>query len=220
MKILILGGTKEAAELAEKLVREGHDVTSSLAGRTKEPKPIAGKLRTGGFGGINGLADYLKTHQFDKLIDATHPFAKQISENAKLAAENIAIEFEVRTRKPWQRQPGDIWHEVASLEDARNMLQPQARVLLALGSQYIDLFKTRTDVFFLVRMVDEPDEQLQLPNHKLLIGKPSADWQEEANMLKADEITHIICRNSGGTGAYAKVEAARYLGLPVVMVQR
>jgi len=220
MKILILGGTKEAAELAEKLVREGHDVTSSLAGRTKEPKPIAGKLRTGGFGGVNGLADFLKTHQFDKLIDATHPFAKQISENAKLAAGNIAIEFEVRTREPWQRQPGDIWHEVASLEDARNMLQPQARVLLALGSQYIDLFKTRADVFFLVRMVDEPDEQLQLPNHELLIGKPSTDWQEEANMLKANGITHIICRNSGGTGAYAKVEAARSLGLPVVMVQR
>lgn len=220
MKILILGGTKEAAALAERLVRENNEVTSSLAGRTKEPKPLAGNVRIGGFGGPQGLANFLEKERFDKLIDATHPFAKQISANAQAAAEISGIAFETVSRPPWRKQTQDTWIEVASLEEARDCLETNSRVLLALGSQYIALFKTRDDVFFLVRMVDKPEKQLQLPNHELLLGKPSPHWQEEADMLTTKGITHIICRNSGGSGAYAKVEAARHLGIPVIMVQR
>jgi len=220
MKILILGGTKEAGALAAQLVEDGHDVTSSLAGRTKEPKPLAGKVRIGGFGGADGLSKYLVDHQIEKLIDATHPFAKQISENANAAAQATGVEFEVITRKPWQKQEADIWIKVASLQEARDLIPENSRVLLALGSQYIDQFSKREDVFFLVRMVDKPDQDLPLPNHELLIGKPSADWQQEAKLIKTNKITHIICRNSGGTGAYAKIEAARKLGIPVIMVQR
>ena len=220
MKILILGGTKEAAALAERLVRENNEVTSSLAGRTKEPKPLAGNVRIGGFGGPEGLANFLEKERFDKLIDATHPFAKQISANAQAAAEISGIAFETVSRPPWRKQTQDTWIEVASLEEARDCLEKSSRVLLALGSQYIALFNTRDDVFFLVRMVDKPEKQLQLPNHELLLGKPSPHWQEEADMLTTKGITHIICRNSGGSGAYAKVEAARHLGIPVIMVQR
>ncbi len=220
MKILILGGIKEAADLAARLVEESHDVTSSLAGRTKEPKPIVGDVRVGGFGGAEGLAEYLTAHLFDKLIDATHPFATQISANAKLAAETTGIEFEVITRPPWQKQEGDHWIDISTLEEARDVLEPNARVLLALGSQYIDVFQTRADIFFLVRMVDQPEQPLPLPNHELLLGKPSPDWHKEAETLKAHSITHVVCRNSGGSGAYAKIEAARALRIPVVMVQR
>ena len=98
--------------------------------------------------------------------------------------------------------------------------QKMRRILLALGSQYIDLFSTRDDVFFLVRMVDKPQIQLTLPNHELVIGKPSTNWKDELHLLKTNKITHILCRNSGGTGAYAKIEAARKLGIPVIMVGR
>jgi len=220
MKILILGGTKEAGALAAQLVEGGHDVTSSLAGRTKEPKPLAGKVRIGGFGGADGLSKYLVDHQIEKLIDATHPFAKQISENANAAAQATGVEFEVITRKPWQKQEDDIWIKVASLQEARDLIPENSRVLLALGSQYIDQFSKREDVFFLVRMVDKPDQDFPLPNHELLIGKPSADWQQEAKLIEQKKINHIICRNSGGTGAYAKIEAARKLGIPVIMVGR
>lgn len=220
MKILILGGIKEAAKLASKLIDEGHDVISSLAGRTKEPKPLKGKIRIGGFGGVEGLASYLRENQIDLLIDCTHPFAKQISANAVGAAKLANVKLEIHTRQPWQKQKDDTWIEVKTLEEARDNIPTDARVLLALGSQYIDLFKTRSDVFFLVRMVDQPEHDLSLPNHQLLIGKPSSNWQDEKRILEENNITHIVCRNSGGTGAYAKIEAAREMQIPVIMVSQ
>lgn len=220
MKILILGGIKEASTLASKLVEQGHDVTSSLAGRTKEPKPIKGKVRIGGFGGVEGMVDYIKSNGIELLIDCTHPFAKKISANATEASRLANIKLEVRTREPWKKQSGDHWLEVKNLEEAKQSIPKSARVLLALGRQYIALFQTREDVFFLVRMVDQPELALPLPNHQLLIGKPSSDWRDEKAVLVENKITHIVCRNSGGTGAYAKIEAARNLKLPVIMVGR
>jgi len=220
MKILILGGIKEAAELASKLMTDGHDVTTSLAGRTKEPKPVEGNVRIGGFGGIEGFAKYLIENEVELLIDCTHPFAKQISANAVEAAKRANVKLEIRTRQPWQKQPGDQWIEVSSLEAMRDNIPPKARVLLALGSQYINQFKTREDIFFLVRMVDEPVEPIPLTNHELLLGMPSTDWHEEAKLLKAHDITHVACRNSGGKGAYAKIEAARELGIQVFILER
>jgi precorrin-6A/cobalt-precorrin-6A reductase len=219
-RILILGGTREAAELAAELVAQGHDVTTSLAGRTREPEPVAGKLRTGGFGGAAGLAAYLVANAFTRLIDATHPFAKQISANAAEAAKNAGVELETRTREPWRREPGDNWIEVETLEAARDALPPGASALLALGSQHIAPFASRGDVRFVVRMVDPPHEPVPLPNHELVIGKPGDTPEAESQLLKRYAITHLVCRNSGGARSHAKIAAARILGLPVVIVGR
>jgi precorrin-6A/cobalt-precorrin-6A reductase len=219
-KILILGGTREAAGLADRLVAEGNDVMTSLAGRTKEPAPLAGKVRTGGFGGAEGLAVFLKEGGYDLLIDATHPFAKRISANAQKAAELAGVELEVWERSPWVREAGDSWIEVATLEAARDAIPPGARVLLALGSQHIAPFAARGDVHFVVRMVDRPESPLALPDHALVLGKPRTTAEEEAELLTQYAITHLVCRNSGGTGAHAKIVAARNLGLPVIIVSR
>lgn len=216
-RILILGGTREASVLADELVQAGHDVTTSLAGRTREPAPVSGKLRMGGFGGAQGLAAFLATENFDRLIDATHPFAKQISANAKLAAKSIGIALEIRGRPPWIRQTGDQWIEVKSLEQAKNAITKDSRVLLALGSQHIEIFASRSDVHFIVRMVDPPAQPLPLPDHEIVIGRPG-DLQAEKSLLQSKRINLIVCRNSGGLGAYAKIEAARELRLPVIMI--
>jgi precorrin-6A/cobalt-precorrin-6A reductase len=219
--VLILGGTKEAAALAAKLVAAHPDwrVITSLAGRTKEPKPVSGEVRTGGFGGAEGLAEYLRREHITRLIDATHPFASQISDNAKRAAAIAGVPLETRTRPPWQKQPGDIWLEFTTLEAARDAIPPAARVLLALGSQHIAPFAARADVHYVVRMVDPPEKPLNLPDHQLVIGLPG-NVEAEAALLKRHGITHIVCRNSGGAGAYAKVEAARMGAVAVLMVGR
>lgn len=220
--VLILGGTREAAELAAEIVRDhpGWRVITSLAGRTKEPKPVAGEVRTGGFGGAEGLAAFLERERVTRLIDATHPFANRISANAKAAATLACVPLDIRTRKPWQREPGDDWTEVASLEEARDALPSGARVLLALGSQHIAPFETRADVHFVVRMVDPPAEPLALPDHEIVTGLPGRTAEKEAALFERHAITRIVCRNSGGKGAYAKIEAARKLGLPVIMIAR
>ncbi|MCC0037281.1 MAG: cobalt-precorrin-6A reductase [Hoeflea sp.] len=220
--ILILGGTREAAELARELVtsRPEARIITSLAGRTKEPAPLAGEVRTGGFGGVEGLARYLRETGVTRMIDATHPFARQISANAVEAAGIFGVPLEIRTRKPWLRHSGDNWIEVQTLEAARDAIPPRARVLLALGSQHIGLFASRDDVHFVVRMIDPPAKPLDLPDHALVLGRPGDTAAVETMLLIAHSITHIVCRNSGGTAAYAKIEAARELGLPVIMVGR
>jgi len=220
--ILILGGTREAAELAKELVATHPDarVITSLAGRTKEPAPLDGEVRTGGFGGVAGLADYIRDNGVTRLIDATHPFARQISANAVEATGLTGVTLEIRTRKPWTKETGDDWTEVETLEAARDAIPPGARVLLALGSQHIGLFASRDDVHFVVRMIDRPETPLDLPDHALVLGRPGDTAAVEAMLMIAHSITHIVCRNSGGKAAYAKIEAARQLRLPVIIRSR
>ncbi len=218
-RILILGGTKEAVKLAEKLDAEGHDVTTTLAGRTDDPKPVPGKIRIGGFGGSEGIADWLKNNSITRIIDATHPFALQISKNAKLASEKTGIPLTITKRKPWKKQLGDIWIEVDGLEEAIREIPSQANAFLALGSQYIEPFFRKRDVKFTIRMVDSPKFSPKYGNYSLILGKPSANWRVEAALLREHSITHIICRNSGGDGSYAKIRAARELAIPVIIVK-
>ncbi len=220
-KLLILGGTREAADLARELVDGGEwDVTTSLAGRTREPEPVAGRMRVGGFGGVEGLANYLRTEDINKVIDATHPFAKTISANAACACELAGVPLEVRTRVPWERQPEDKWIEVTSLHEGAAALPARSRVFLALGRQYLDAFKDRQDCHFVIRMVNEPDHPLEFASYEIIAAKPSENWQDEAALLKKCAITHIIARNSGGNAGYAKIIAARELGLPIIMINR
>ncbi|TPP12117.1 cobalt-precorrin-6A reductase [Rhizobium glycinendophyticum] len=219
-KILILGGTAEARELASRLVDEGHAVTTSLAGRTLDPILPRGEVRIGGFGGADGLAAHIREHGYDRVIDATHPFARRITENAIKATAATGIALEQRLRPRWQKQPGDRWRSVGSLQAAANTLPAGATVFLALGRQYLDAFETRGDCRFIIRMVDAPEAALPIQDYTLVLGKPASDAVREADLFTAHGVTHLVCRNSGGPAGYAKLIAARQLGLPVIMLER
>lgn len=218
-QILILGGTAEAAALAARLADRSLNVITSLAGRTREPAPLKGKVRTGGFGGPEGLAAYIRENAISLLVDMTHPFASQISENARKGAALSGIKLIAWQRPAWVKLDEDNWLEVDSLAAAVAALPSGARALLALGSQHIAPFAARSDVHFLVRMVDAPAAPLPLPDHELLVAKPGS-VEEEFALLRSRNITHIVCRNSGGKASYAKIAAARLLGLPVILVTR
>ncbi len=219
LPVLILGGTKEAAELAAQLVARGMNVTTSLAGRTREPAPLHGKVRIGGFGGVKGLGQYLIENKIALLIDVTHPFAVQMPKNAQQAATAAGVKLITWQRPAWQRTAQDNWQSVHSVGEAVRAVPTGAQVLLALGSQHIAPFAERADVHFLVRMVDKPTSAIELPNHHIILGKPGSVEQEFA-LLKAHKITHIVCRNSGGQAAYSKIAAARLLSLPVIIIEQ
>jgi precorrin-6A/cobalt-precorrin-6A reductase len=219
-KILILGGTAEARALARQLIDEGHRVTTSLAGRTVDPVLPVGTVRIGGFGGADGLATYLREEGFERMIDATHPFARRISENAIQASAISGVPLEQRLRPRWQKQPGDRWKSVQSLAAAAEALPPAATVFLALGRQYLDAFTGRSDCRFIIRMVDPPEAPLAFTDHMLVLGKPASDPEREADLFTAYRITHLVCRNSGGPAGYAKIIAARRLALPVIIIER
>jgi precorrin-6A/cobalt-precorrin-6A reductase len=219
-KILILGGTAEARDLADRLLEEGHAVTTSLAGRTRDPIMPRGEVRIGGFGGAEGLARYIVEAGYDRVIDATHPFARRISENAIKAAAIAAIPLEQKLRPRWRKQPGDRWRAVTTLEAAASALPSGAIVFLALGRQYLDAFAGRDDCRFVIRMVDAPDTRLAINDYTLVLGKPAGNAAQEADLFTAHGVTHLVCRNSGGPAGYAKLVAARELGLPVIMLER
>ena len=218
-RILILGGTKEAAELAEELVAEGRSVITSLAGRTTEPLPVAGAVRKGGFCGADKLATWLIANKITKTIDATHPFARQISKNAVRAAALSDVALDIRRRQPWIRHEKDIWIEVGDLETAANTIAAGETVFLAIGSQYLQPFEHRTDVHFITRMINPPDSGIALADYKLILARPSSDWRAEAELFQANRVTTLVCRNSGGTGAHAKIIAARELAIPVIIIK-
>ncbi len=219
--ILILGGTLQAAAIAERLCNDTPArVITSLAGRTQNPLPVAGETRTGGFGGAAGLATYLRAHNVDLVIDATHPFAQTISGNAAWAAEQTGVRLMRLCRPAWEPDTQDRWLRVASLEAARDAIPSSSRTFLALGRQHIDLFACRDDVHFILRMVDAPADDLPFRSYEVIVGKPSPDVDAETDLLTGCGASHIVCRNSGGTGAFAKILAARQCGLPVIMIDR
>lgn len=217
--ILILGGTAEAARLAARLVAQGYRVISSLAGRTRNPQSPDGEVRIGGFGGARGLTGYIARENVALLIDATHPFATQISDNALVAVASTQVPFVRLERPAWHKRPGDRWTSVTSMEEAVSAIPARARVLLALGRQHIAPFSRRGDVHFVVRMIDPPETPLDLIDFELELSKPG-NVEEETDFLTMKRLTHIVCRNSGGSASYAKIKAARDLGLPVIMIDR
>ncbi len=218
--ILILGGTREASELASRLVEYGHTVTTSFAGRTKSPAPVAGKTRLGGFGGKSGLAQFLELEKVTLLVDATHPFASRISENAKTACDEKTVPRLTLSRPAWTQSDGDRWTLVSNENEAADALPNNATCFLALGSQHLAAFEKRDEVHFILRMVDKPDTPIPFKQYELLTGTPSLSVNEEQMILSEHGVTHIVCRNSGGKGAFAKLVAARNLSLPVIMIDR
>jgi precorrin-6A/cobalt-precorrin-6A reductase len=218
--VLILGGTREASRLARLLdTKENLRVITSLAGRTRTPETVAGECRVGGFGGIDGLVSYLREQRIDLLVDATHPFAGTISSNAEHAARQSGTRLMVFRLPPWKQVDGDVWRSVASLDEARAAIPPSSRVLLALGHQHIAGFAEHRDVHFVIRMVDPPDEPLPFQASEIILGKPG-DLSAEEQLLRSRSIDHLVCRNSGGSASYAKIEAARKLSIPVIMIER
>ncbi len=218
--ILILGGTREASDLTAILVAKGKHVITSLAGRTKNPSLPKGEIRIGGFGGVNGLAQYLKDESIDLLIDATHPFASKISENARRACDLTGVALMTFSRPAWVPEISDNWTCVEDTTEANRTLPEGATVFLALGSQHLEAFSGRDDLRFVLRMVDAPETLPPFKNCTVVIGTPSTSISDELALLKEHGITHLVCRNSGGKGSFAKIEAARELSLPVIMISR
>jgi precorrin-6A/cobalt-precorrin-6A reductase len=222
-RLLILGGTGDAAELAARASQIADiEVISSLAGRTKQPlTPKTGTVRIGGFGGAAGLAEFLRCSPIDFLIDATHPFAAQISANAAVAAVECNVPHLMMVRPAWEAVEGDRWIEVANHSEAAKALSGKfRRVFLTIGRQELAEFAGLKGVWCLMRAIDPPAPNTPIPHGELLLSRGPFSLADERQLLLEYRIDTIVSKNSGGAATYAKIIAARELGIPVVMVQR
>jgi precorrin-6A/cobalt-precorrin-6A reductase len=221
-RILILGGTTEARQLAEHLAgRTDYATIISLAGRTVEPRPLPVETRIGGFGGVEGLADYIRAQQISLVVDATHPFANRITANAAKAAGMTGVPILALCRPGWAPIEGDRWIPVDSVEAAVEALgELPRRVFLAIGRQEAHQFSRAPQHSYLVRSVDPVEPQLDVPDCRYILASGPFDEAAERALLARERIEVIVSKNSGGTATYGKIAAARSVGIPVVMVTR
>lgn len=245
MRVLILGGTREARDLAAALVDEpGMTVTTSLAGRVRDPALPAGETVIGGFGGVAGLRAFLRDRAVDVVVDATHPFATAMSAHAVTACLGPAPDGEpaagagesdaneggargvalLRLARPgWTRRPGDIWHRVGDIDAAaaraRQLCPPGGAVFVTTGRRQLAPYATDPDRHYVVRAVDPPTGPLP-PRHTVLLDRGPYTVEGETRLLRDHEIRVVVTKDSGGALTVAKLDAARVLGLPVVMVDR
>ncbi len=215
--ILILGGTAEARTLAAGLWDRQRVCVTALAGRVANPRLPVGEVRVGGFGGADGLADWLMSHQVSAVIDATHPFAERISANAVIACARTGTPLLRLARPGWSERPG--WSWVDSLAEAAAAVPAGARVFLTTGRQGLGAFAGVAHAWFLIRCVDPPEVALP-PRHELLLDRGPYTLAGEGALLDAHGIDRLITKDSGGPLTAAKLDAAEARGIPVVVVRR
>lgn len=221
MKLLLLGGSSEATALARALAERDWPATFSYAGRVKALAPQPLPTRVGGFGGVDGLVNYLRNERITHLIDATHPFARQMSTHAVTAAERAGVRLLALSRPPWTPVAGDRWQCVSDMDAARAALAgPAQRIMLALGRLQLAAFAAQPQHRYLLRLVEPPDEPLPLPHTDVVIDRGPFAVDGDRALLRRYRIERVVCKNAGGEGARAKLTAARELGLPVLMIDR
>jgi precorrin-6A/cobalt-precorrin-6A reductase len=218
--LLILGGTVDARALAAAVLARWPDrrVITSLAGRTAAPRLPMGEVQTGGFGGAQGLADYMAAEGVDAMIDATHPFAAEISRNAAEAAEIAAVPRLVLVRAPWEFVQNAAMQHACSINAAKTALESGGqRIFLAIGRQEVNQFNILKDRFFLLRFIDAPAEPPLFAQYKVLTGRPGG-YDDERRLLQQFEIDTLVAKNGGSDASRAKVDAALDLGLRVILI--
>ena len=220
MKILIFGGTVEARKLADILSEGGHEITLSLAGRTKNPKlPKIAKTHIGAFGDIKNLCDFIKKNNFQYLIDATHPYAKNMSEKIVKTAKITNISLVRLSRKIWTKPASAKWIEVNNFSQALEQLPNGAKVFITSGHKDLEQLNAHPNCKFLVRLIEEPKTKLA-KNIEVMLDIPPYGFENEIILMKENNITHLITKNSGGEKIRAKIDASVTLNIPIIIINR
>ncbi len=221
-RVLLLGGTSEARALAERLAgRTDLAVTLSLAGRTLNPAPQPVPVRVGGFGGVEGLKAHLMAERVEAVIDATHPYAAQMSIHAAEACRAASVPLLALRRPPWAQQAGDLWTIVPDVAAAVEALgTAPRRVFLALGRNEVRAFERAPWHSYLVRSVDPIDPPLAVPDVRYVLGRGPFSEADDLALLRDHRIAVLVAKNSGGSATYGKMAAARALGLTSILIAR
>ncbi len=220
MTVLLLAGTGEAKRIAWGLADSSVKVVASLAGATRSPEPLPVPTRVGGFGGEDGFRDYLRAHKISAVLDATHPFAASITERTARVCREIGMPYGVVVRPEWVAGEGDSWTMIERPQDAAAHIPDDAVVFLATGRQTLAQYAKLEGRRVLARVIDPPTAPFPFEGGEFVIGRPPFSARREASDFRTLGVTHLVVKNAGGTGGRAKLDAARALGIPVLMLAR
>ena len=220
-RLLVLGGTAEAVAFV-RLATPAYEIIYSLAGLTRNPSiPPSITVRSGGFGGADALAAWITNNAIDHVIDATHPFAQNIAANVANACTKAGIPRLKVTRPAWEETAGDAWHHASDIKVAAGLVPGLGkRVFLSVGRQEIGAFSVPKNIALFIRSIEQPDTSSLPPEAKIIIDRGPFTVHREQKLLGENNIDVVVSKNSGGMATYAKIEAARNLSLPVIMIAR
>ncbi|MCF8466358.1 MAG: cobalt-precorrin-6A reductase [Sneathiella sp.] len=220
-KILLVGGTQEGVKLNQLLsARPDIDLVTSLAGRTQNPVPLIGEKMVGGFGGVVGLKKFIRDRHIELVIDASHPFAGRMTQNAFTACKDTGIRYLRYQRPAWKEEARDRWVSAPSIEAAAGQLAGFNRIFLTIGRQELAPFERCSDKFFLIRSIENVDFAPSQSEVEFLRARGPFSMEEDFRLLTEYRIELLISKNSGGAATYAKIAAAREFGIPVLMIER
>jgi len=220
-RILLIGGTEEAVTLNHKLADIGEiSLITSLAGRTTTPATLKGHVASGGFGGRQGLVGFLIEHEISLVIDATHPFADQMTQAAFEVCMQLNIDYLRFQRPSWEMEFGDRWIEAKDVKDAASKLSKFERIFLSIGRQELAAFDGIADKYFLVRSIEAVDFAPAGSNVDFIQDRGPFTLDDEVRLMSFHKIDLLVSKNSGGDATYAKIAAARHLKIPVLMIHR
>lgn len=220
MTLLVLAGTSEGREIAGALHAQGTALIASLAGAVRSPRAQGVPTRIGGFGGAEGFRHYLAEAGISAVLDATHPFADQISERSARICADLGVPYAIYVRPPWQPTEQDRWTMMALEEDAAHHIEPGATVFLATGRKTLARFANLSACQLICRQIDPPDGPFPFSNGAFLVGRPPFSVDDEIALFTKLKVDWLIVKNAGGQASFSKLEAARALGLRVGMIKR
>lgn len=220
MRVLLLAGTSEARALSLGLMERGHDVIASLSGATRAPRDLGCEVRVGGFGGDQGFRDWLAAHPVDLVVDATHPFAEEISvRTVRICEDEQVMNLQV-IREPWVATMHDNWIFIDFPEQTSHHIPSGSTVFLATGRQTLPHYGGLSSCHLICRQIDPPDEPFPFPNGDFLVGRPPFSIEDEVALFKRLKVDYLVVKNAGGAMSRSKLDAARHLGMPVLMINR
>ncbi|MEJ6398764.1 cobalt-precorrin-6A reductase [Yoonia sp. 208BN28-4] len=220
MTLLLLAGSGEAKQIAQALAQDGTPAIASLAGETRRPSELGLPTRVGGFGGADGFRDYIHAAGITAVLDATHPYAADMTtRTARLCAE-LSIPYCHVLRPPWTPEPGDDWTEIAREEDAKTYIHSWQTVFLGTGRKTLHRFKNLEGTRLICRLIDPPTEPFPFEGGEFLIGRPPFSVDREKELFRLLNVDWLIVKNAGGDASRTKLTAAGDLGIPVLMIKR
>ncbi len=220
MTLLLLGGTREARELSKRLSAEGADAVMSLAGVTRAPVLDGLTSRLGGFGGAEGFASYVSEEKITAVLDATHPFASQITDRTAQMCQDLELPYAQLLRPAWVPRRDDNWLMIDAEDDAAAHIPLASTVFLATGRQTLGRFENLKGRRVICRQIDPPDGPFPFDGGEYLIGRPPFSVPDEVALFKDLSVDWLVVKNAGGAASFTKLEAARRLGLSVLMIKR
>ncbi|AXI54648.1 Precorrin-6A reductase (plasmid) [Pseudoseohaeicola sp. NH-UV-7] len=219
--LLLLAGASEARGIADALRScDQMRVTASLHFAERTAGPLAVPTRIGGFGGGNRFAAFLAENRITAVLDATHPFAAEITQRSRRICRDLNLPYAQVLRPEWQAVKGDIWHDVGDETEAAQIIPPEARVFTTTGRATIEKFAGLRAQHLFVRQLRDGAQPRPVDRMTYVRGVGPFSVTDEIALFQKLNITWLVARNAGGVINYTKIEAARALGIDVAMIRR